>query len=119
MIPRPPRSPLFPYTTLFRSGGDCGFEPVGFFQIVGRGWEASLAHNVAVQRAMGIRTEAISTEELARRLPGCRVDDVGAAAWEADSGFADPNATTFAFADAARRRGVTLRTGCTATKVVV
>ena len=99
--------------------GDCGFEPVGFFQIVGRGWEASLAHNVAVQRAMGIRTEAISTEELARRLPGCRVDDVGAAAWEADSGFADPNATTFAFADAARRRGVTLRTGCTATKVIV
>src|SRR2546429_1900671 len=24
MIRRPPRSTLFPYTTLFRSGGDCG-----------------------------------------------------------------------------------------------
>src|SRR5690348_17388723 len=23
MIPRPPRSTLFPYTTLFRSGGEC------------------------------------------------------------------------------------------------
>src|SRR5437899_10151354 len=53
-------------------GGDCGFEPVGFFQIVGRGWEASLAHTVAVQRAMAIRTEAIRPEELPRRLPGCR-----------------------------------------------
>src|SRR5882762_9535638 len=53
-------------------GGDCGFEPVGFFQIVGRGYEAALAHNVATQKGLGIRTEAISAEELARRLPDCR-----------------------------------------------
>src|SRR5262252_3179974 len=46
-------------------GGDCGFESVGFFQIVGRGYEAALAHNVAAERAIGIRTEAISAEELA------------------------------------------------------
>src|ERR1041384_8505590 len=29
MIRRPPRSTLFPYTTLFRSGGDHGVPPVG------------------------------------------------------------------------------------------
>ena len=51
-------------------------------------------------------------------LPGARVDDVGAAAWEPDSGFADPNATTLAFAEAARRLGVTLETGCEVTRIV-
>src|SRR5262249_14094630 len=100
-------------------GGDCGFEPVGFFQIVGRGYEAALGRNVAAQQRLGIRTEAIAPDELARRLPGCRIDDVGAAAWEADSGFADPNATTFAFAEAARQRGIAVRTECAATRVVV
>ncbi len=100
-------------------GGDCGFEPVGFFQIVGRGYEGALGRNVAAQQRLGIRTEAITADELARRLPGCRVDDVGGAAWEADSGFADPNATTFAFAEAARRRGVTVLTRSEVTSVVV
>src|SRR5436309_9077562 len=28
MIPRPPRSTLFPYTTLFRSGYGCGVRPI-------------------------------------------------------------------------------------------
>src|SRR5712691_2311302 len=100
-------------------GGDCGFEPVGFFQIVGRGYEAALGRNVAAQQRLGIRTEAITADELARRLPGCRVDDVGGAAWEPGSGFADPNATTFAFAEAARRRGVTIRTHCEARRILV
>src|SRR5207253_3735705 len=45
-------------------GGDCGFEPVGFFQIVGRGYEAALGRNVAAQQRLGIRTEAITADEL-------------------------------------------------------
>ena len=90
-------------------GGECGFEPVGFVQLVGHGYEAALAKNVEVQRGLGIETEILAPTDLRRLLPGCRVDDVGAAAWEPGSGFADPNATTFAFAEAARRRGVELR----------
>jgi sarcosine oxidase subunit beta len=100
-------------------GGDCGFEPVGFVQIVPAGYEDALARNVGRQQKMGIDTRVIEGEELARILPGCRVDDVGGAAWEPGSGFADPNATTFAFAEAARRLGVTLDVPCQATRVVV
>src|SRR5205823_210828 len=37
-------------------GGDCGFEAIGFLQLVPRGYEAALARNVARQRALGIRT---------------------------------------------------------------
>jgi sarcosine oxidase subunit beta len=100
-------------------GGDCGFEAVGFVQIVPRGFEAALAHNVEVQRRMGVRTERLAAADLPRVLPGCRTDDVGGAAWEADSGFADPVATTYALAEAARRRGATILTGCPATAIAV
>lgn len=102
-----------------RVGGDCGFEAVGFVQLVGRGYETALAHNVDVQRRLGIETEIISLETLARLLPGCRVDDVGGAAWEPGSGFADPNATTFAFAEAARRRGAAIRSPVTVRRIIV
>jgi sarcosine oxidase subunit beta len=100
-------------------GGECGFEAVGFVQIVPRGYESALAANVEMQRGIGIDTRRVSHDDLRRLLPGCHVDDVGAAAWEPHSGFADPVATTYAFAEAARRRGVTFRMGCKARRVVV
>src|SRR5262245_54837437 len=100
------------------TGFDCGFEPIGFVQIVGRGYEEALAHNVDTQERLGIKTTIISTDDLKRLMPGIRVDDVGAAAWEPESGFADPNATTFAFAAAARQLGVAIRTECEATRIV-
>ncbi len=51
-------------------------------------------------------------------MPGLRIDDLGGVAWEPNSGFADPNATTFAFAAAARRLGVTVQTRCEALAIV-
>src|SRR5207247_4005714 len=35
-------------------GGDCGFEPIGFLQIVPAGYEEALARNVARQQRLGI-----------------------------------------------------------------
>src|SRR5207247_2605511 len=83
--------------------GDCGFEPIGFLQMVAPGFEAALERNVARQQRLGIGTQVVSRDRVRDLLPGSRVDDIGSAAWEPDSGFADPNATTFAFAAAARR----------------
>ncbi len=99
-------------------GGDCGFEAPGFLQIVGRGYEEALRRNVERQRRIGIDTRVVPLQEIRELIPGCRVDDIGGAAWEPGSGYADPNATTFAFAEAARRRGVTIETGCEATRIV-
>jgi len=99
-------------------GGDCGFEPIGFIQIVPPGYEAALARNVARQQRLGITTQAVTPDRLRDLLPGCRADDVGGAAWEPESGFADPNATTFAFAEAAQRLGATIETGSEVTRIV-
>jgi sarcosine oxidase subunit beta len=92
-------------------GGDCGFESVGFVQLVGHGHEDALRRNVERQRAIGINTRPIAPADLGEILPGVETRDIGAAAWEPDSGFADPSATAFAFAEGARRRGATIETG--------
>ena len=99
-------------------GGDCGFEAPGFVQIVGPAHVEALAVNVAMQQRLGIDTRLVSRDELREISPDLRVDDIGAAAYEPGSGFADPNATTFAFAAAARRLGVTIETGCEALRIV-
>lgn len=99
-------------------GGDCGFERAGFLQIVPPGYEEALARNVAMQQRIGIKTRAVARDEIRSLLPESHVDDIGAAAYEPDSGFADPNATTFAFAEAARRLGAVIETHCEATRIV-
>jgi sarcosine oxidase subunit beta len=99
-------------------GGDCGFEAPGFVQIVGPAHADALATNVAMQQRLGIDTRLVTRDELRQLVPGLRVDDVGAAAWEPRSGFADPNATTFAFAEAARRLGASIETDCEALRIV-
>jgi sarcosine oxidase subunit beta len=99
-------------------GGDCGFEGVGFVQLVGHGYADALHRNVERQQRLGINTRAITPAELREILPGCETADVGAAAWEPDSGFADPAATAFAFAEAARNRGATIETGVEVLRVL-
>ncbi|HXH83669.1 MAG TPA: FAD-binding oxidoreductase [Candidatus Tectomicrobia bacterium] len=95
-------------------GGDCGFEPVGFVQLVGHAHAAALRRNVERQRAIGIDTRVVGADDVRRLLPGVVLDDVGAAAWEPGSGFADPSATTHAFAAAAERGGAEIVTDCEA-----
>src|SRR5262249_35316440 len=64
-------------------------------------------------------TRVVSPEEILALAPCIHLDDIGAGAWEPGSGFADPNATTYAFAEAARRLGATIATGREATRIVI
>ena len=99
-------------------GGDCGFEGVASCSwsatSMRRRWPATWR----ASSALGINTRTISAGDLREILPGCEVSDVGAAAWEADSGFADPAATAFAFAEAASNRGATIETGVEVLRVL-
>jgi sarcosine oxidase subunit beta len=100
-------------------GGDCGFEGVGFVQLVGPAYAAALRRNVARQQKLGINTREIAPDDVKTILPGVETSDVGAAAWEPDSGFADPSAAAFGFAEGARRRGATIETGVEVRRIVV
>ncbi|HEX7786933.1 MAG TPA: FAD-dependent oxidoreductase, partial [Methylomirabilota bacterium] len=99
-------------------GGECGFQAPGFLQLVPPGYEAALRRNLARQQHLGVDTREVSREEVRGIFPELRTDDVGAVAYEPGSGYADPNATAYAFAAAARRLGVTVDTGCEVTRIL-
>jgi sarcosine oxidase, subunit beta len=92
-------------------GGSCGFEACGAVRLVAPANAERLRANVAMLQAVGVNTRVLTPAELRALAPPCVVDDVGLAAYEPDSGCADPVATTFGFARRAQERGARLRLG--------
>lgn len=92
-------------------GGDCGFRRTGFLVLSGPEDRVHLEANVAMHRAVGIDARVLTPEDLHVLEPRISIEGVGAAAWEPDSGKADPHGTTAGYAAAARGAGVEIRTG--------
>ena len=89
-------------------GGDPGFQQVGYLVAVGPDEAEHLAGNVARAQAVGARVRLISPTEVKALVPAMAVDDLAAASYEAESGYADPFSTTIALADRARELGATI-----------
>ena len=102
-----------------RVGGECGYVRTGFLQLVPADEVEALRANVAMLRAIGIDTQLIGPDEVRQHLPGAMVDDVEAAAWEPQSGYADPTMTTTSLLAAAQARGARLMARTTVTAVRV
>jgi sarcosine oxidase subunit beta len=100
-----------------RIGGDAGFVRTGFIQIVPSEEVAALRANVAMQQALGIDTQLIGPDEVREQLPGAIVDDVEVAAWEPQSGYADPTMTTTSLLATAQARGARLLARTSVTSV--
>jgi len=112
----------FPYFTDWHAmvgAGDCSFVQTGFIQVVPVEQEPALRANVEMLRGLGVDTSLIDAGDFRRILPGVAADDVGVAAWEPGSGYADPSGTTSGFLAAARERGVRLIPGCGVRAVTV
>src|SRR3712207_7506237 len=77
MIRRPPRSTLFPYTTLFRSrqqrGGEHPLEPVGEVRPERRGEELPQLVRLLGGDRTAERSEEHTSELQSRQYPGCRL----------------------------------------------
>ncbi len=89
-------------------GGESGFTQTGFIALAPKGDSEGLRSNVALQRAVGIQTELISAAELRDLVPGLETNDIVVAAYEPQSGYADPYLTVTSYAQAARSAGVTV-----------
>jgi sarcosine oxidase subunit beta len=87
---------------------ECGFRRTGFVVLVDARDRAGLEANVELQRRVGIHTELLSPEALGEVLPQMQMADLVEAAYEPESGYADPYQTVNAYARAARRLGVDL-----------
>jgi sarcosine oxidase, subunit beta len=94
-----------------RVGGWCGFTATGAAILVGPGDADRLRRNVAMLRGLGVDTEVATPAELAAEHPELDLGGVGLAAVEPASGYADPVATTFAFASRAVDLGARIRQG--------
>ena len=92
--------PVFKHWTEIM-GGPSVFTHTGFVNVVAPPYADALRKNVEMLRSIGINTVALSPGELRDLQPFANVEDLGAAAWEPESGYADPAATVEGF----RRRG--------------
>lgn len=100
-----------------RVGGECGFERTGFVVLVDAADQAGLEANMALQRSVGIHTEALSPDALLDLMPGLAIGDLVTAAYEPESGYADPYQTVNAYAQAARRHGAAIHVNTEVTGV--
>lgn len=100
-----------------RVGGDCGFTRTGFVQIVAPEYEAQLRANVLLHQRIGIPSLLVTAADVARLAPAFVTDDFTVAAYEPESGYADPSATVNGFLAAARQKGAGLVQGCVVTAV--
>jgi len=89
----------------------CGFVRTGFTIVVGPPNAEKLRANVAMLRAVGVDTSVIEPAELRSLEPAINVDDVALAAYEPQSGYADPVAATRSMAEAAARHGAGFQLG--------
>lgn len=99
-------------------GGDAGFRRTGFLVLVKPEDVPAMTANVAMHQRVGIESCVLNRDEVGELEPRIFRDDVIAAAWEPQSGYADPALTTVAFADAARRHGAEIRVGVRVDRII-
>ena len=102
-----------------RVGGDCGFVRTGFLRIVEPQHEDNLRANVADQQRMGIRTSIVSAADVKSIAPTLATDDFSIAAYEPDSGYADPTSTCTTMLAAAREHGAKVRFGVAVDRIAL
>lgn len=100
-------------------GHDIGFRQTGYVVGVGEPNVDSLRKSLAAQRAVGVQTEEIDADEVARLWPFADLTPFGAFAWEARGGYGDAYQTAQAFAVAARAAGVRIRQNAAVAELMI
>ena len=100
-----------------RVGGDCGFTRAGFLWIEPGDAVDRVRANVAAHRALGANSRVVGAAAMRDLAPGLAIADDEVAAWEPDSGYADPSMTASGFIRAARERGSRLLQGAAVTAI--
>jgi len=102
-----------------RIGGDCGFTRTGFLQIVTPDKNQQLRGNVEMQKKLGILTDLVTSADVKKIAPMFKTDDFEFAAYEPESGYADPTSATNSFIMNAKACGSVLLQDCEVTEIRV
>ena len=100
-------------------GGTSGYVPTGYLLIVDGKDRPALEANVAMQKRIGVETEAVSAEDVLEVAPVVAVGEDEAFAYEPQSGYADPYSVTAGYARRARDLGAEVELGAEVTGVEV
>lgn len=100
-------------------GQDIGFRQTGYVVGVGEQNVDSLRKSLAAQRSVGVETEEIDVDEVARMWPHADLTPFGAFGWEARGGYGDAYQTAQAFSVSARAAGVRVRQGAEVTDLLI
>ncbi len=89
------------------TGTDSGYRALGYLIFLTREKDIQVfKQNVALQHSLGVPTQWLTPEEVRKRLPMMRLDDVLGATINAKDGLADPNSVVMAYVGAGARLGV-------------
>jgi len=99
-------------------GGPAVFTHTGFVNVVGPQYADNLRRNVEMLKGIGVNTIAITAAELKELQPFANVEDIGAAAYEPDSGYANPAETVEGFRRRATELGARVLQWTAVTRVI-
>ncbi|WP_375423096.1 NAD(P)/FAD-dependent oxidoreductase [uncultured Friedmanniella sp.] len=104
---------LAAYTRFGREVGvDIGLQQVGYLFVIRNAADVpAFEHSVALQNAMGVPTRIIGPAEAVAQCPYLSGEDLVAAVWSPDDGFARPADVVRGYAAGATGLGVEIRTG--------
>jgi len=99
---------------------ESGFTNSGYIIVAPEGdFADKLAANLAMQAGVGADTFEVSADEARDLHPLLNLDDAAVIGYEPQSGYADPYLTTTGFINAARRKGVVVKTECAAHALII
>lgn len=100
------------------TGIDPEFRRVGYLFMATRKEHWRMLHrNAALMNDMGLDVELLGPEEIGRRWPFLRVDDVMGGAYTGEDGYAGPYEVLRGYAQGARRLGATIAEGVEVTGI--
>jgi sarcosine oxidase, subunit beta len=95
-----------------RMGSPVDYREIGYlFLAASEQQRAQFIANIALQNSLGVPSRLVLADEIARLVPGMRVDDVVCGAYSAEDAIAGPNEAVQAFARRARESGVRIYEG--------
>src|SRR5512139_3037961 len=99
-------------------GQAIAYTQCGYLFLLTRSQDIPVFHqNCLLQRSLGVMTEWLDGDEVRKRLPAMRLEDIRAGTFHAKDGLVDPNSVVMGYIQAAQRIGVQAETGIEVTGI--
>ena len=100
-------------------GADSGYKPIGYLNVATREIADELRAQVSLQHQLGVPTEVLLPQDIARLVPAVNVDDVefGSICWQ--DGVIDPHAVMQTYVQRARQLGAEIYEKVEATGITI